>query len=149
MKKYILVCSFVLSAFTFASSHDSHQTHSQQNMMNNMPMMQQSQNANCPTCNNNMMQNMTQMPGWKADKKMMRNNMMMYATPEMQKNMIDIEQKELDIKKAMLEDKVDWNKVDKLNKEIGEIRAKMQTEMMKKNYEMMKNPPVTDTAKQQ
>ena len=108
--------------------------------MNDMPMMQ-SQNANCPTCNN-MMQNMTQMPGWKSDKKMMKSNMM-YATPEMQKNMIDIEQKQLDIRKAMLDDKVDWSKVEKLNKEIGEIRAKMQTEMMKNQYEMMKNAPAT------
>ena len=113
--------------------------------MNDMPMMQ-SQNNNCPTCNN-MMQNMTQMPGWKSDKKMMKSNMM-YATPEMQKNMIDIEQKQLDIKKAMLDDKVDWNKVEKLNKEIGEIRAKMQTEMMKNQYEMMKATPTTTPAKQ-
>ncbi|MCQ8211235.1 hypothetical protein NON08_01455 [Cetobacterium somerae] len=146
MKKYFLIGSFIISAFTFAASHDSHQNHSQQNMMNdnNMPMMQSQEN--CPKCN--MMQNMSQMPGWKADKKMMKSNMM-YATPEMQKNMIDIEQKELDIKKAMLDDKVDWNKVEKLNKEIGEIRAKMQTEMMKKNYDMMKNPPVAEPTKQQ
>ena len=147
MKKYFLIGSFIISTFTFAASHDSHQNHSQQNMMNdNMPAMMQSQGTDCPKCN--MMQNMTQMPGWKADKKMMKSNMM-YATPEMQKNMIDIEQKELDIKKAMLDDKVDWNKVEKLNKEIGEIRAKMQTEMMKKNYDMMKNPPVAEPTKQQ
>ncbi|MCX3066081.1 hypothetical protein OQE61_01055 [Cetobacterium somerae] len=138
MKKYVLVCSFIISAFTFAASHDNHQDHVQQNTMNDMPMMQ-SQNNNC---HNNMMQNMTQMPGWKSDKKMMKSNMM-YATPEMQKNMIDIEQKELDIKKAMLDDKVDWSKVEKLNKEIGEIRAKMQTEMMKNQYEMMKAAPTT------
>ena len=127
MKKYVLVCSFILSAFTFAASHDAN------NPQNNAPAVN-----NCPH-HNMMMQNMTQMPGWKADKKMMKSNMM-YATPEMQKNMIDIEQKELDIKKAMLEDKVDWSKVEKLNKEIGEMRANMQTEIMKKNYEMMKAP---------
>ncbi|WP_438588023.1 hypothetical protein [Cetobacterium sp.] len=112
--------------------------------MNDMPMMQ-SQNNNC---HNNMMQNMTQMPGWKSDKKMMKSNMM-YTTPEMQKNMIDIEQKELDIKKAMLDDKVDWSKVEKLNKEIGEIRAKMQTEMMKNQYEMMKAAPAPTTPAKQ
>ena len=146
MKKYVLVCSFIISAFTFAASHDNHQDHVQQNTMNDMPMMQ-SQNANCPTCNN-MMQNMTQMPGWKSDKKMMKSNMM-YATPEMQKNMIDIEQKQLDIKKAMLDDKVDLNKIEKLNKEIGEIRAKMQTEMMKNQYEMMKAAPAPTTPAKQ
>lgn len=129
MKKYVLVCSFIISAFTFAASHDNHQNHVQQNTMNDMPMMQ-SQNNNCPKC-----------------KKMMKNNMM-NTTPEMQKNMIDIEQKQLDIKKAMLDDKVDWNKVEKLNKEIGEIRAKMQTEMMKNQYEMMKATPTTTPAKQ-
>ncbi|MEG0235480.1 MAG: hypothetical protein ACRDCE_22065 [Cetobacterium sp.] len=144
MKKYVLVCSFIISAFTFAASHDNHQDHVQQNTMNDMPMMQ-SQNNNC---HNNMMQNMTQMPGWKSDKKMMKSNMM-YATPEMQKNMIDIEQKELDIKKAMLDDKVDWSKVEKLNKEIGEIRAKMQTEMMKNQYEMMKAAPAPTTPAKQ
>ncbi|MGL5208908.1 hypothetical protein [Cetobacterium sp.] len=144
MKKYVLVCSFIISAFTFAASHDNHQDHVQQNTMNDMPMMQ-SQNNNC---HNNMMQNMTQMPGWKSDKKMMKSNMM-YATPEMQKNMIDIEQKELDIKKAMLDDKVDWSKVEKLNKEIGEIRAKMQTEMMKNQYEMMKAAPASTTPAKQ
>lgn len=144
MKKYVLVCSFIISAFTFAASHDNHQDHVQQNTMNDMPMMQ-SQNNNC---HNNMMQNMTQMPGWKSDKKMMKSNMM-YATPEMQKNMIDIEQKELDIKKAMLDDKVDWSKVEKLNKEIGEIRAKMQTEMMKNQYEMMKATPAPTTPAKQ
>ena len=46
----------------------------------------------------------------------------------------------------MLDDKVDWSKVEKLNKEIGEIRAKMQTEMMKNQYEMMKNAPATTPA---
>ena len=91
---------------------------------------------------------LTTMTGRKANKKKMKSNMM-YATPEMKKNMSDIEQKKLDRKKAMLDDKVDWNKVEKLNKEIGEIRAKMQTEMMKKNYDMMKNPPVAEPTKQQ
>ena len=139
MKKYVLVCSFILSAFTFAASHDNHQDHIQQNTMNDMPMMQ-SQNTNCPTCNS-----MMPMSGGMGKKMMMKNNMMT-MTPEMQKNMIDIEQKQLDIKKAMLDDKVDWSKVEKLNKEIGEIRAKMQTEMMKNQYEMMKNAPATTPA---
>jgi Spy/CpxP family protein refolding chaperone len=141
MKKYVLICSVILSSLSFAASHDSHQNHSSENMMDNMPMMQTHHNNSSPC---NMMQ---QMPGWKADKKMMKSRMM-YMTPEMQKNMIDIEQKELDIRKAMLDDKVDWNKVEKLNKEIGEIRAKMQTDMMKKNYESMKAAP-TDPANKQ
>ncbi|WP_432205026.1 hypothetical protein ACQ9ZF_03425 [Cetobacterium somerae] len=145
MKKYVLICSVILSSLSFAASHDSHQNHSSENMMDNMPMMTQPQESDCPKCS--MMQNMQQMPGWKADKKMMKSRMM-YMTPEMQKNMIDIEQKELDIRKAMLDDKVDWNKVEKLNKEIGEIRAKMQTDMMKKNYESMKAAP-TDPANKQ
>ncbi|MGL5277716.1 MAG: hypothetical protein ACRC8M_01365 [Cetobacterium sp.] len=140
MKKYILICSFIVSAFTFAASHDNHQDHVQQNTTNDMPMMQ-SQNNNCSTCSN-----MMPMSG-AMGKKMMKNNMM-NMTPEMQKNMIDIEQKQLDIKKAMLDEKVDWNKVEKLNKEIGEIRAKMQTEMMKNHYEMMKATPTTIPAKQ-
>ena len=130
MKKYVLICSFILSAFTFAASHNSNQQN--QNTMDGMPIMMQSQNTNCPTCNN-----MMPMSGGMG-KKMMKNNMM-NMTPEMQKDMIDIQQKELDIKKEMLENKVDWNKVEKLNKEVGEIRAKMQTEMMKNHYDMMKS----------
>lgn len=81
---------------------------------------------------------MSQMPRWKGDQKLMKSNMM-YATPEMQKSMIDIEQKELDIKKEMLEDKVDWNKVEKLNKEIAQIKADIQTKVMKQHFEMMKS----------
>lgn len=136
MKKYILVCSFILSAFTFSATHDNHQN--QQSTMNEMPMMQ-SQNG-CPKCGSEMMKNMSQMPRWKGDQKLMKSNMM-YATPEMQKSMIDIEQKELDIKKEMLEDKVDWSKVEKLNKEIAQIKADIQTKVMKQHFEMMKSTP--------
>lgn len=37
MKKYILVCSFILSALAFSATHDNHQN--QQSTMNEMPMM--------------------------------------------------------------------------------------------------------------
>ncbi|MDX8335253.1 hypothetical protein [Candidatus Cetobacterium colombiensis] len=141
MKKYVLICSLILSALTFGATNSDYEDSVDGSSGNNMPMMQTHHNNSSPC---NMMQ---QMPGWKADKKMMKSRMM-YMTPEMQKNMIDIEQKELDIRKAMLDDKVDWNKVEKLNKEIGEIRAKMQTDMMKKNYESMKAAP-TDPANKQ
>lgn len=122
MKKYVLICSFIISAFTFAASHDKHKDSSQQNAVCN--------------CNSPMMQ----IPGWKGDEKLMKSSMM-YVAPEMQKNMIEIEQKELDIKKALLDDKVDWNKVGKLNKEIGEIKANIRTEVIKKRHETIKATP--------
>ena len=35
----------------------------------------------------------------------------------------------------MLGDSVDWTKVDKLNKELAESKANLQTELMKNHYE--------------
>ena len=48
---------------------------------------------------------------------------------------LDIKQKELDLRREMLGDSVDWTKVDKLNKELAESKANLQTELMKNHYE--------------
>ena len=52
-------------------------------------------------------------------------------TPEMQKQRIAIEEKELAIKKEMVKDKPNWTQVEKLNREIALERATAKTERLK------------------
>lgn len=47
---------------------------------------------------------------------------------------LQIDEKKLEINKIMNSDNVNWNQVEKLNKEIAEIRAKIKTEIMKTQY---------------
>ena len=49
----------------------------------------------------------------------------------MQQQRIAMEEKRLDIKKELIKDKPDWNKVEKLNKEIALQQASAKTEKMK------------------
>lgn len=43
----------------------------------------------------------------------------------------DIQTKQLEIERLMLQDNVDWKKVERLNEEISKLQAKMATETMK------------------
>ncbi len=45
--------------------------------------------------------------------------------------MTDIRTKQLEIERLMLQDNIDWKKVEKLNEEIAKLHAKMATETMK------------------
>lgn len=114
MKKLLMVGMLIISAGAFAAPHHTEQQ--------GMGMGQGMMMDNCQMTGN----------GKGAQ---MYNNMMSNLTPEqkkeMQKEMVQIQEKRLEVKKAMLEDKVDWTKVEKLNKEIGEIQAKHKTQMMK------------------
>ncbi|MEG0069883.1 hypothetical protein [Cetobacterium sp.] len=134
MKKLLVIGTFMISALAFSADTTTKDT---QNMMNGK-MMQ------CETCP---MMESGQMMG---QNKMMGNHMM-NVTPEMQKEMqkemILIKEKNLEIQKEMLENKVDWAKVEKLNKEIGDIKAGMQTKMMKVHYDMMKTQQAAPTTK--
>lgn len=56
-------------------------------------------------------------------------------TPEQQKlrtqNSIAIQEKRLDVRKEMAKDNVNWSNVEKLNREMANLRADQQTQMMK------------------
>lgn len=61
--------------------------------------------------------------------------------PEIEKSNILIEEKRLEIKKELLKDSPDWNKVEKLNIEISTERGKMKTTEMKARFEYNKTLP--------
>lgn len=61
--------------------------------------------------------------------------------PEMEKSSILIEEKRLEIKKELLKDAPDWNKVEKFNTEISTERGKMKTAVMKARFEYNKTLP--------
>jgi len=46
--------------------------------------------------------------------------------------MVDIQAKQFEIERLMLQDNVDWKKVERLNQEIAKLQANMATEIMKK-----------------
>ncbi|NME36158.1 MULTISPECIES: hypothetical protein [Fusobacterium] len=56
-------------------------------------------------------------------------------TPQLQKEFrrtnLDIREKEIQVKKLLLDDKIDWNKVEDLNKEIALERAQLKTKLQK------------------
>ncbi|MCI6152727.1 hypothetical protein [Fusobacterium perfoetens] len=56
-------------------------------------------------------------------------------SPELQKEVkktnLEIQEKEIQVKRLILEEKIDWNKVEELNKEIALERAKLKTKMQK------------------
>ena len=58
---------------------------------------------------------------------------------EVQANQIKIDEKRIELKKEMMKDTPDWNKVEKLNKEIGAIRAENKTIMMKERMSNKNN----------
>ena len=72
-----------------------------------------------------------QNPGGYRPDKQKRNIQRQAPTPEMQQQRIAMEEKRLDIKKELIKDKPDWNKVEKLNKEIALQQASAKTEKMK------------------
>lgn len=65
----------------------------------------------------------------------------MMKNPEMKKEMakqqIQVEEKQLELHKALAEDKIDWNKVGKINRELSDIKADNETKMWKMHSEMM------------
>ena len=69
------------------------------------------------------------------------NHMNFKRSPEMEKSSILIEEKRLEIKKELLKDSPDWNKVEKLNTEISTERGKMRTAGMKARFEYNKTLP--------
>ncbi|WP_297596152.1 hypothetical protein [uncultured Cetobacterium sp.] len=137
MKKLLFVGTFIMSALTFSANTTTEET---QNMMHGKMMSCTSEN--CSMMNEGKMGN----------KGKMMDNHMMNMTPEMQKEMqkdnILIKEKNLEVQKAMLENKVDWSKIEKLNKESAEIKANLKTKMMKSHYEMMKSHQTTPATKQ-
>lgn len=134
MKKLLFIGTFMISALAFSADAAPKNT---QDMMHGKMMKCEA----CPMMESDQMMGQNQMMG----------KNMMNVTPEMQKEMqkemILIKEKNLEIQKEMLENKVDWSKIEKLNKEIGDIKAGMQTKMMKVHYDMMKTQQATPTTK--
>ena len=58
---------------------------------------------------------------------------------EVQANQIKIDEKRIELKKEMIKDTPDWNKVEKLNKEIATIKAENKTIMMKERMSNKNN----------
>lgn len=56
-------------------------------------------------------------------------------TPESEKSRILIDEKRLEIRKELLNEKPDWNKIEKLNSDIALERARNKTEHMKYRFE--------------
>lgn len=69
------------------------------------------------------------------------NHMNFKRSPEMEKSSILMEEKRLEIKKELLKDSPDWNKVEKLNTEISTEKGKMRTAEMKARFEYNKTLP--------
>lgn len=125
MKKLFILGTVLFSTSIFSAGNMSGMM--QGGKMDNKPMMQGMQ-CQCP-----MME--------AGGKGMMTSKMM---TPEMKKDMqmqkIAIQEKELELSKALAQDKIDWAKVEQLNRDIAHIRATNETKMMQMHYEMMQNP---------
>ena len=64
-----------------------------------------------------------------------RNYQRQAMTPEMQKQRIAIEEKELAVKKELIKDKPNWTQVEKLNREIALEQASARTERLKQMKE--------------
>lgn len=62
-------------------------------------------------------------------------------SPEMEKSSIIIEEKRLEIRKELLNENPDWNKIEKLNTEISNEIGKMRTAGMKARFEYNKTLP--------
>ncbi|MGL4533754.1 MAG: hypothetical protein ACRCUA_01645, partial [Fusobacteriaceae bacterium] len=110
----LLVGAFILSAVTFASPY------------NNSGMMGGNYN-NCSTTNGN---------GMMGGNGMMNGNGMMYnITPDqrmfMEKNMIAIQEKQIEVRKLMNTTKPDTAKIEKLNSEIINMRTNHMESMQK------------------
>ncbi|MBC2855566.1 hypothetical protein H3N56_03525 [Cetobacterium sp. 2A] len=118
MKKMLIVGTLVLSALTFAKGHGD--------------MGGRNMGTMTTACN---MQGMSGMG---------KGHSRMILTPEQQKlrseNSIAIQEKKLQVKKLLLNEKVDWTKVENVNKDIAILQAKQRTEMMKIRNTAMANP---------
>lgn len=65
------------------------------------------------------------------DQKAELNTLRDKAYAERQKYANEIQMKKLEVERLVIEDEVDWNKVEKLNGEIAELQAEMRTESLK------------------
>lgn len=64
-----------------------------------------------------------------------------------EKNRIAIQEKRLEVKKALLEKTPDWKKIEKLNLESATLQAKNRTEMQKIRFESIKARDIQNTVK--
>lgn len=124
MKKLIIIGTLILSAGAFANGHWN------DNSNNNNQCVGWNNGSRCYTQNNR--------DNWnRGNKKHFR--LTTEQKKEISKVKIALEEKKLELKKLMLENNVDWTKVQKLNQEMGNISAKLKTDMMKYKYENRQN----------
>ena len=60
-------------------------------------------------------------------------------SPEMERSKLVIDEKKLEIRKELVKDKPDWNRVEKLNTEIDNEHGRMRTSVMKSRVEYNQN----------
>ncbi|MEG0135287.1 MAG: hypothetical protein RR476_08845 [Cetobacterium sp.] len=115
MKKLLIIATVILSSTVFAAESGT---------------MMQDGKCNCPMMSEMKMEEMGKM----------KDSMMANMTPEnkklMQEHIDAIKENRTELKKAMLDEKVDWDKVKKIN----ESTADHRTEMMKLMHDVEKTP---------
>ncbi|SJZ52842.1 protein refolding chaperone Spy/CpxP family [Cetobacterium ceti] len=124
MKKLLLIGTLILSVGAFAAGQGNNVDGN-----NNRGRYYHNHNSNCT------------MMGEKSYKRGNKRhlNLTEAQRKEISKVKIALEEKKLELKKLMLESNVDWSKVEKLNQEMGNISAKLKTDMMKYKYENRQN----------
>lgn len=60
-------------------------------------------------------------------------------SPEMERSRLVMDEKRLEIRKELIKDKPDWNKVEKLNTEIANEQGRMRTTAMRTRVEYNQN----------
>lgn len=131
MKKILLVGAFLISAISFANMHANHTNHNMNGAAPAMGTMQggmgMMKDGKCP---------MMEGKGMMGGKGMMMNNMTPEQKMAMEKEMIAIQEKQLEVRKLMNTTNPDMKKVEKLNAEI----ATMKTKHMETMHKMMAVP---------
>lgn len=145
MKKILLVGAFVISAVSFANTHTGHNMADMNKGSAGMGSMMNGQMGS-------MMSPEMKAKGMMKDGKCVKmengmmggKGMMMNMTPEqkvaMEKDMIAIQEKQLEVRKLMNTAKPDTKKIEKLNAEIATMRTKHMESMQK----MMTAPAKTN-----
>lgn len=141
MKKILLVGAVIISAVSFANTHAGHNMGA---MNSDKPAMD---SMNCKGVMGGHMQSMDMMKDGKCsmmEGKGHMGSMMSDMKPEqkmaMEKEMIAIQEKQLEVRKLMNTANPDMKKVEKLNGEIAQMRTKHMESMQK----MMSVPAKTN-----
>lgn len=141
MKKLLIISTLLIGATAFAvTASNSANMPALCPMTGNTALRSGSGNGMGPGMKTGANRSENSMMGKKASKKrgFKTGYMSKLMTPEQrlaaEKNMITVQEKKLELRKVMLEKTPDWKKVEKLNQEIANIKAKQSADMMKIRY---------------